>query len=144
MLVCIWFAFSPAGLHPPEGPIFSFDMGVTLSHPHQVVTFVETSTFTRLITELVDDADYATFQRELADQPEKGVLMKECGGVRKIRLAVGGRGKSGGARVNYLFLKNRDTIYLLYLFTKGDADNLSPEGKKKMHALAQQIKNEFK
>jgi hypothetical protein len=34
-------------------------------------------------------------------------------------------------------------IYLLYVFTKGDAENLSAEGKKAMRILAQQIKNEY-
>jgi hypothetical protein len=35
-----------------------------------VLTFIETCTFTRLITDLVDDADYANFQKELAANPE--------------------------------------------------------------------------
>jgi len=108
-----------------------------------VLTFVETSTFTRLITGLVDDVDYANFQKALAANPEKGGPMSGCGGVRKVRLALPGKGKSGGARVCYLYLKQNDVIYLLYVFTKGDADNLSANGKKAMRALAQQIKNEY-
>ena len=108
-----------------------------------MLTFVETSTFTRLIEELVSDDDYAEFQEELAAQPEKGGLMSGGGGVRKVRMAARGKGKSGGARVTYLYLKNRDVIYLLYLFTKGDADNLSAEGKKAIRGLAAQIRNEF-
>lgn len=67
--------------------------------------------------------------------------MSGCGGVRKVRLALPGKGKSGGARVCYLFLQHHDTIYLLYVFTKGDADNLSAGGKKAMRLLAQQIKD---
>lgn len=69
--------------------------------------------------------------------------MSGCGGVRKARMALSGRGKSGGARVCYLYLKRDDVIYLLYVFTKGDADNLSLDGKKAMCLLAQQIKNEY-
>lgn len=107
-----------------------------------MLTFVETATFTRLISGLVDDDDYAALQQELAENPEKGGPMSGCGGVRKIRLALPGRGKSGGARVCYLYFKHNDLIYLLYVFTKGDADNLSAEGKKAMRLLAQQIKNE--
>lgn len=108
-----------------------------------MLTFVETSTFTRLITDLVDDDVYADFQQELAENPGKGGPMAGCGGVRKVRLALPGKGKSGGARVCYLYLKQNDVIYLLYAFTKGDADNLSAEGKKAMRTLAQQIKNEY-
>jgi hypothetical protein len=108
-----------------------------------VLTFIETPTFTRLITDLVSDDVYAAFQKELAQRPDRGGPMSGCGGVRKVRMALPGRGKSGGARVVYLYLKNRDTIYLIYVFTKGDAENLSAEGKKAVRELAQQIKNEY-
>ena len=108
-----------------------------------MLTFVETPTFTRLITDLVSDADYATFQQELAEHPDKGGPMAGCGGVRKARMALPGRGKSGGARVVYLYLQHRDTIYLIYVFTKGETDNLSAAGKKAVRELAQQIKNEY-
>ncbi len=40
--------------------------------------------------------------------------------------------------------KNHDVIYLLYVFTKGDADNLSAEGKKAMRELAEQIKTQYR
>ena len=108
-----------------------------------MLTFVETPTFTRLITDLVSDADYAAFQQELAEHPDKGGPMGGCGGVRKARMALPGRGKSGGARVIYLYLQHRDIIYLIYVFTKGEADNLSAAGKKAVRELAQQIKNEY-
>ena len=116
---------------------------MTESHLKAVLTFIETPTFTRLITELVSDDDYAAFQNELAKQPEKGGPMAGCGGVRKVRMAARGKGKRGGARITYLYLKNHDVIYLLYVFTKGDADNLSAEGKNAMRELAGQIKNEY-
>jgi hypothetical protein len=44
----------------------------------------------------------------------------------------------------YLHLPNAELIYLLYLFTKGEAENLSATGKKAIHQLAQQIKNEHR
>lgn len=107
-----------------------------------MLTFVETTTFTRLVTELVSDHDYAKFQHELAKSPDRGDLLVGCGGVRKVRIAAGGRGKSGGARVLYLYLRHRGVIYLLYLFTKGDAANLTADGKKAMRELAHDIKND--
>ena len=119
-----------------------FDKGVTQSHSIGLLTFVETTTFTRLVADVVSDEDYAEFQRELSRHPDQGDLLEGCGGVRKVRLALRGRGKSGGARVIYLYLRHRERIYLLYLFTKGDAANLSAEGKKAMRELAQQIRRE--
>jgi hypothetical protein len=109
-----------------------------------MLTFVETTRFTQLLLSLVNDEDYAEFQRELAAFPEKGVLLSGCGGVRKVRIAARGKGKSGGARVLYLYLPGAQLIYLLYLFTKGDAENISAAGKKAIHQLAQQIKNEYR
>lgn|SRR5690606_8632882 len=104
------------------------------------VIFVETTLFTRLITDLVSDADYATFQQQLVEFPEKGDLLVGCGGVRKVRMAAKGKGASGGARILYLHIPNRDLIYLLTLFTKNNAANLSAEGKKTVRALAEAIK----
>lgn len=103
--------------------------------------FVETTQFTRLITGLVPDEDYAAFQRLLAEFPEKGDLMVGCGGVRKVRMAAKGKGTSGGARILYLYIPNRDLIYLLTLFTKNDAANLSADGKKVVRTLAEAIKH---
>lgn len=102
--------------------------------------FVETTHFTKLITGLVSDDDYSAFQRMLADQPEKGAVMVGCGGVRKVRMPAQGKGTSGGARVIYPHIPDHDLIYLLTLYTKGNAANLSAEGKKVVRQLAEQIK----
>ena len=84
-----------------------------MSHPMGLLTFVETTLFTRLVNDIVSDDDYAKFQRELARHPEQGDLLEGCGGVRKVRMAARGKGKSGGARIIYLYLRHRQTIYLL-------------------------------
>jgi hypothetical protein len=65
------------------------------------VELIETSTFTRQITALLSDEEYRKFQSRLAARPGLGALIKGGGGVRKIRVAVGSRGKRGGARVIY-------------------------------------------
>jgi len=109
-----------------------------------VLTFVETTTFTRQITDLGSDDDYAKFQAEITLRPDKGNLLVGCGGVRKVRMAAKGKGTSGGARVLYLYLSNRHLIYFLYLFTKGEAENISAEGKKAVRQIAEQIKLEHR
>ena len=109
----------------------------------RAVEFIETSTFTRLMAELVSDEEYADFQNELAERPDQGAPMRDCGGVRKVRMAARGKGKSGGARVIYYYLRNHETIYLLYVFTKDEAANLSAAGKKAMREGCKQIKAEY-
>ena len=110
----------------------------------RVLTFVETATFTGQITGLVSDEDYAALQSQLSLRPDKGRLLVGCGGVRKVRMAAKGKGTSGGARILYLYLPNRHLIYFLYLFTKGDAENISADGKKAVRQIAEQIKMEHR
>ena len=49
--------------------------------------FIETPVFTRLVKELLDDDAYAEFQRFLAEHPTAGDVIKDTGGLRKIRVA---------------------------------------------------------
>jgi hypothetical protein len=61
--------------------------------------FIETSVFTRQVLELMTDEEYADFQSELAANPLAGDVIKDTGGLRKVRVVAKGRGKRGGARV---------------------------------------------
>ena len=77
------------------------------------MALIETSTFTRQIKALLSDDEYGEFQSRLAANPQLGAVMKGGGGIRKIRVAVGARGKSGGARVICYWAVRRDVILLL-------------------------------
>ena len=80
--------------------------------------FIELPQFTEAVSELVDDASYLEFQKELLAMPDRGDVMQGSGGLMKVRMRIPGRGKSGGARVIYLHLKQHDVIILFYLYTK--------------------------
>jgi hypothetical protein len=67
------------------------------------MNFVETSVFTRHFVDLLDDTDYAVLQRALSLNPALGDIIPGSRGIRKLRWAAKGRGKSGGAR-NHLLL----------------------------------------
>ena len=75
---------------------------------------IETSIFTRQITALLSDEEYGGFQSRIAADTELGALIRGGGGIRKVRVAVGSRGKSGGARVVYYWAVRKDVILLLY------------------------------
>lgn len=70
--------------------------------------------------------------------------MKGSHGVRKARVADPGssRGKSGSYRYLYLYLAHAGRIHLLYLFSKGEQANLSPQQKQIIGALSQAIRKE--
>ena len=60
--------------------------------------FVETSVFTRAVKNLMSDEEYSGMQEILVENPIRGDLIKGGGGIRKLRYALEGRGKSGGVR----------------------------------------------
>ena len=102
---------------------------------------IETSTFTRQITALVSDEDYGAFQSRLVADPGLGALIKGGGGIRKTRMAVGARGKRGGARVIYYWAVRKDVILLLYAYPKNVSADLTP---KQVAQLAKVVKEEFR
>ncbi len=71
--------------------------------------------------------DYEAFLESLKSNPLQGVEIAP--NVRKIRMAIGskGKGKSGGARVitlNALVTEQDGTVYLLLVYDKSDAPNV--------------------
>ena len=50
-----------------------------------MLTFIETPNFTKQIKSLIADDAYAEFQQELSADPEQGDLIRDSGGVRKVR-----------------------------------------------------------
>jgi hypothetical protein len=104
------------------------------------VELIETSTFTKQIGALLSDEEYRRFQSRIAANPELGALIRGGGGIRKVRVAVGARGKSGGARVIYYWAVRKDVIVLLYAYPKNVAANLTP---KQVSQLVKVVKEEF-
>lgn len=101
---------------------------------------IETSTFKKQITALLTDEEYGAFQSRLAANPQLGAVIKGGGGIRKVRVALGSRGKSGGARVIYYWAVRRDLILLLYAYPKNVTADLTP---KQIAQLAKVVKEEF-
>ena len=91
--------------------------------------FVETHVFTSQIRELLTDDEYGAFQQQLADHPEAGKIIPGTGGLRKIRVAAKGHGKSGGARVIYYHFVSASRIALLFVYPKNEQINLTPTQK---------------
>lgn len=65
--------------------------------PYNSITiFIETSIFTKIIGRYLTDEELLDLQEYLLQSPEAGKIIRETGGVRKLRWAVSGKGKSGG------------------------------------------------
>lgn len=68
---------------------------------------------------------------------------KEGGGIRKVRFALRGRGKSGGVRVIYYYHGRNVPIFLLTLFAKNEKANLSKAERNALAAVARRIANAY-
>ena len=64
-------------------------------------------------------------------------LIKESGGLRKVRWSMEGRGKSGGVRAIYYWVTRDDQIYMLYVYPKGKQDNLTKAQVKQLRAIVE-------
>lgn len=94
--------------------------------------FVEMEVFTRRLVALGLEDDLLKLQDLLRQDPRRGDVDPGTCGLRKIRLSDGphGRGKRGGARVHYFYHQQRQTIYLMWVYTKADQGTLTPEQKR--------------
>ena len=104
--------------------------------------FVESKIFYKLVRDLPAKV-LANIQSDLVQNPERGAIVKGTHGVRKARVAdpALSRGKSGSYRYLYLYLAHAGRIHLLYLFSKGEQAELSPE-QKRIGTLSQEIRKE--
>lgn len=108
------------------------------------MVFVETSLFSNLIDEYLSDDEYAVLQKELATRPDAGSVIPGTGGLRKIRFRCPGKGKGkrSGARIIYYWYTEKDRIYLLSIYYKGEMTDLTPGEKKTLKQLVEVWKNE--
>jgi len=109
-----------------------------LSH---AIEFIETLMFTRQIKQIATDEEIRELQKELIESPDRGDLIQQTGGLRKIRMATGTRGKSGSARVIY-FLASGEIIYLVMAYPKNTKDSLTDAEKAELKKLTNLLKNE--
>ena len=106
-------------------------------------TFVYTAPFRRCwkMMGLGDDA-LPQLEEVLLQNPQLGDVIEGTGGARKMRLALGGRGKSGGARVIYVDILEREHLYLLFAYPKNVQENLTAEQKKMLRKINEEIRKE--
>lgn len=105
------------------------------------IAFIETSMFTRQIKLIATDDELKALQKTLIESPDKGDLIPQTGGLRKIRMAVGAKGKRGGVRVIY-FLATVEVIYLVLACSKSMKDSLSDAEKTELKKLTVLLKDE--
>ena len=90
-----------------------------------MLTVVESPIFQKLWPRYWDENERADFASFIAQNPEAGAVIRGSGGVRKVRWAREGAGKSGGVRIIYLARNEAGEVYLLTLYAKSESENIS-------------------
>jgi len=90
-----------------------------------LVTVVETPEFLAATRKLLSSEQQALLIDFLAANPTAGHIIPGTGGVRKMRWALEGRGKRGGARIIYFFHDADMPLFALTAFAKNERADLS-------------------
>ena len=94
-----------------------------------MITIAETEPFQKKASKLLASEEREELIAYLAEYPTAGVLIQGTGGIRKLRWAREGSGKSGGFRIIYYFHSDTMPLYLLAMFGKNEKANISTQEK---------------
>ena len=108
-----------------------------------ILAFIETSVFTKQFDRLGTLDDLFVLQNDLLEDPELGAVIPLARGARKARLGSGTKGKRGGFRYIYLYLKDFGVIYLLLFYAKNEVDDLTPTQTKRLGQKVLEIKRSY-
>ncbi len=105
-----------------------------------LLTIVETAAYLADAKGVLTDEDRVAIVNKIAADPECGKVIVGSGGVRKVRHAIGNKGKSGGVRVIYAYKDERFPAFILTVFAKNERSNLSAA---EVNILAKFVKTLF-
>ena len=111
--------------------------------PTTPVTVVETPEFLRAVRGLLDDTERMALIDYRARNPTTGCIVRGTGGVRKLRWAIGSRGKRGGARVIYFFHNGETPLFLLTVFAKSERVDLTQADRNLYRRLTAELVDAF-
>ena len=108
-------------------------------------TFVELPLFRSKWKALgLNDDDLKRLQEEILLNPKIGIVMRNTGGIRKMRFAFKHKGKSGSVRIIYIDYEVYEKIYLLTAYTKKEKDNLSKAERNELRELVKVLENQLR
>ncbi len=89
------------------------------------ITVVETAEFTSRAKRRMSAKEVEAVIDWVAAEPLSGDLIQGAGGLRKLRFAVDGKGKSGSVRIIYYYYNESIPVFLITVFAKKEKDNLT-------------------
>lgn len=100
-----------------------------------------TNVYLKRARRLLSPAEQDAFHRHVAAHPDGGDIVAGTGGVRKVRWGMAGQGKRGGVRALHLYLRHKDTVWMLDIYAKREKADLTPDDVRAIRRLVQAIKD---
>ncbi len=114
-----------------------------MGHNYEMQTVVETHHYFARAEKLLSENERNDLINYLAAYPLRGDILAGTGGIRKVRFAKGGRGKSGGVRVIYYYHSRERPIYLLEIFAKNEKSSLTAAERNALAKVVAEIKHQL-
>jgi hypothetical protein len=109
------------------------------------VEIVRTKTYAKAVKRLAKlgatVADIDEMEQAIIADPSQGDVIQGAGGLRKIRFAYGGVGKSGGGRTIYYVLDG-DVLFLITAYAKVDKADVTAGERRLFKALIKELTDE--
>jgi hypothetical protein len=101
--------------------------------------FIEAPAFTRYVSGYLTDDQYRELQNRLAAASEHGDVIPGTGGFRKLRWTDPrrGKGRRGGLRVIYYYFPGEQQIWLITLYDKDEASDLTPKERQALKSASE-------
>jgi hypothetical protein len=103
------------------------------------ISVVETPEFLSASRKLLTDVQRTMLMDYRSYNPAAGDVIPGTGGVRKLRWALEGRGKSGGARVIYFYHNAGAPVFALTAYAKNDRSDLSKQDRNDLKLLTEAL-----
>lgn len=109
-----------------------------------LITIVELPEYIKRAEKLLLKEERDELLYYLSLNPKAGTLMQGTGGIRKLRWASKGKGKSGGSRIIYFFYNETIPLFLLTAFGKNEKVNLSKAERNELAKLVEELIKSYK
>lgn len=87
-------------------------------------TIVETPLYIRMVDNLLTKEEQGELHTMISQNPDIGDVVSKSGGVRTVRFARQGGGKSSGVRVIYYNRLENGKIFMLLVYAKAKTENI--------------------
>jgi hypothetical protein len=83
--------------------------------------------------------DMGRLEADISVNPQAGDVIPGLMGLRKIRFALGNKGKRGGGRAVYFLMVSDDVAVMIFAYAKSAQEDLTTEQRKAALALLKEM-----